>query len=481
MIVKNRKEEFLSYLEDTSNLKGKADLLYLPEEEQEVVKIVRLCGEKKIPLTCSGSRTGTVGGCVPYGGAILSLEKLSKIKDIDPDRRLVTLHPGVRLDNLESELKKFDLTFKSSPTESLASIGGAISTSASGVRGFKYGGIRNYVKKLKVILIDGTILEITRGKTFSCKGSFNFSIKGRDFKFSLPSYRMPPVKHSGGYFVREGMDLIDLFIGSEGTLGIVVEATLEVQKSSQDVFDCIVFFKDEKRAINFVEKIKKLKQFDMLDPSSLEFFDTNSLSFLRAVYPHLKEFKSAVYFEQEVEENYKDTMELWMKAIEDSGASLDDTWFGDTKKEREKIYEFRHKLPQLVNEFLKSYNQVKIASDIAVGDSSFREMYRFYKEIGECSKVNYINFGHIGENHLHFNFLPKNDSESQKAKECILEIVKKALSLGGTVSAEHGIGKLKKSYLEIMYGKFHIKEMVELKRYFDPNFLLGRGNLFDVE
>ncbi|HDN85659.1 MAG TPA: FAD-binding oxidoreductase, partial [Candidatus Omnitrophica bacterium] len=96
-------------------------------------------------------------------------------------------------------------------------------------------------------------------------------------------------------------------------------------------------------------------------------------------------------------------------------------------------------------------------------------------------KVNYINFGHIGENHLHFNFLPKNDSESQKAKECILEIVKKALSLGGTVSAEHGIGKLKKSYLEIMYGKFYIKEMVELKRYFDPNFLLGRGNLFDVE
>ena len=99
----------------------------------------------------------------------------------------------------------------------------------------------------------------------------------------------------------------------------------------------------------------------------------------------------------------------------------------------------------------------------------------------EESGLNYVNFGHIGENHLHFNFLPRNEREYIKAKSYMERLIKKSVSLGGTVSAEHGIGKLKKRYLELMYGKKHIKEMVHLKRYFDPHFLLGRGNIFDFE
>jgi D-lactate dehydrogenase (cytochrome) len=124
---------------------------------------------------------------------------------------------------------------------------------------------------------------------------------------------------------------------------------------------------------------------------------------------------------------------------------------------------------------------VKTATDIAVPWKNFRKMYDFYKTLACQSKMDYANFGHIGENHLHFNFLPKNDTQAKQAREYIMEFCRRAVSLGGTVSAEHGIGKIKKPYLKIMYNQQGIKEMAALKKYFDPYCLLGLDNIFDKE
>ena len=184
-------------------------------------------------------------------------------------------------------------------------------------------------------------------------------------------------------------------------------------------------------------------------------------------------------FEQEIDKDSDDTMNVWIELLEGCGVDLESVWFGESCEERERIYEFRHKLPQKINEFLRQHNQQKLSTDIAVPAEHFYKMYDFYKEKANEAGITYVNFGHVGEQHLHFNFLPRTDKEYVLGKRTIDEFVRFGVKLGGTVSAEHGIGKIKKDYLKIMYGKRHIEEMVRLKAYFDPNFILGRDNIFD--
>lgn len=481
MIVKKRAEELDSYLQDTSNIKGQAAVLYLPENKEDVAKALKECVQKKEPVTVSCGRTGTTGGCVPSTGAIISLGRLNKISAIDKNRHLVSLAAGVSLEELEKAASRFNLTLRPAPTESLALIGGAVATCASGVRGFGYGSIRKYVNSIEVILSTGEILQIERGQFISQARKFDFRCRGRKFQFSVPSYSMPQVKSQAGYFAADNMDFIDLFIGSEGTLGIITGCSVFLQECAFDVFDGLVFFDREDDALKFVEEVQKLKDENQITPAALEFFDRNSLDFLKPEYTFIPaKAESAVYFEQEAEDKkeYDRFLAKWAELIEGSGVSLDNSVIADTARLRKKVFEVRHKLPQKINEFLRQVNQVKAATDIAVGRNRFREMYDFYKRSGGESGIRYVNFGHIGESHLHFNFLPANEQESLRAKTYIELFCRKAASLAGTISAEHGIGKIKKSYLELMYSDNEINEMVELKKYFDPCGLLGLDNIF---
>lgn len=483
MIIRDKKQDLLNYLEDTSNVQGKAFLLYLPQNTPEVLISIQECCKKKIPFTLSSGRTGTTAGAIPSEGAVISLEKLNKIISIDKEKQTICLEAGVSLENLEKEANKFNLTFRALPTESLAFVGGAIATSASGVKGFKYGSIRKYVKGLEVVLTTGEVVNIKRGKIISRGRCFDFEYDGRRFKFKIPFYQLPKVKSQAGYFVGDNMDLIDLFIGSEGTLGIVTACELSLQKIPFNVFDGLVFFPKETMALVFVDKIKELKKKGELDPASLEFFDWDSLKLLKSEYSFIPSAKAAVYFEQEVENEagYEALLLKWQELIEESGALPEESILADNPKERKRVFEFRHKIPQIINEFLRRKKQVKTAGDIAVGDDKFHQMYVFYKKIAKESKMKCVNFGHIGESHLHFNFLPRNDSEGQRARKYLEAFCRKAVSLGGTVSAEHGIGKIKKPYLKIMYKEHEIKEMAALKKYFDPSCLLGLDNIFDKE
>lgn len=483
MIIKKKKEDFLSYLEDTSNIKGDAQQLYIPDTEKEIAGILRKSSQKQVPVTLSGAGTGSTGGRVPQQGVILSIEKLNKIVDIDADKKEAKVQAGVSLQDLEKELSKFNLSLRASPTEPLAFLGGAISTCASGPKSFKYSSIRNYIKGLKVVFSNGESAIIERGKIYSHKRSFDAKLGRSRFKFNLPTYTSPPIKSSAGYFVKDNMDIIDLFIGQEGTLGCITEARISVQSLPLDYFDCLVFFDEDNDALNFVQEIKSLKRYGSHFPCALEFFDRNSLEFLREDYSFLPSTSCAVYLEQEIElPQQQDTiLDYWCSLIEKHNSSIDKCWFAEDYKNRERLYEFRHHLPQKINEFLRQCSQQKVATDIAVPDEKFREMYQFYEEKARESDINYVNFGHIGQNHLHFNFLPKNQEESFRAKGYIMEFIKKALFLGGTVSAEHGIGKIKKPYLEIMYGRKSLLEMAHLKKIFDKPCILGLDNIFSKD
>jgi D-lactate dehydrogenase (cytochrome) len=483
MIMKNQKDDLLTYLEDTSGCRGQASSVYLPKDKQELVESIRQLKDKNIPFTASGGRTGTTGGCVPGKGAILSLEGLKKISEINPKNMTVKIEPGVLLDQLEKEANKFNLTLRASPTEGLAQGGGIISTAASGVRGFGYGGIRNYVLEIELIFPQGKAITIKRGEIFAKKRTFNFALSGEKFNFNLPSYTMPDCKSQAGYFLRDNMDLIDLFIGSEGTLGVITSAVLSLQNITPFIFDGMIFFDQEKEALDFVQKIKALKTKKIMNPACLEFFDSNSLDLIRKDYSFIPKDTTAVYFEQEAEtEEGRDRfMESWQNLIVASRGLVDKSILGESSGVRKKLFEIRHRLPQVINEFLRQKNQIKAASDIAVPKDKFRRILKYYKEIAKASGLNWVNFGHIGEDHLHFNFLPGTKEESRRAQGYLKRLCQEAVSLGGTVSAEHGIGKIKKPYLKLMYSRKEIEEMAQLKKYFDPRGLLGLDNIFDKE
>jgi len=483
MIIKTKKDEFESYLEDTSNLYGNASSLYIVNSKDELIDLIRDFNKHKTPFTLSAGRTGTTGGCVPLGGVIVSIEKLKSITEIDKKNKTMRLEAGITFKELEEMSAKNNFTLRAAPTESLAFIGGSISTCASGVRGFGYGSIRNYVSEIEVVLPTGESIIVERGTVFSKGRIFDFEYEGKNFKFRLPTYIVPKIKSQAGYFVHDDMDLIDLFIGSEGTLGVVVAGKINLQDRPVNAFDGLIFFKKEPEALEFITKIKNLKGKKLLKPTSLEFFDENSLNMLKEEYSFVPVVSCAVYFEQavEVSDNLNTLMDEWANLIEEAGAIMEKSLLADTPKERERIFEFRHRLPQVINEYLRSYKQLKTAVDCAVPPEAFLNMYSFYKEKAKESGINYVNFGHIGEDHLHFNFLPKNDKESMGAKKYMELFCKNAVSLGGTISAEHGIGKIKKNYLKIMYNEAEIKEMAHLKKYFDPACLMGLDNIFEKE
>src|SRR5437588_5937050 len=142
-----------------------------------------------------------------------------------------------------------------------------------------------------------------------------------------------------------------------------------------------------------------------------------------------------------------------------------------------KLREFRHALPVLMNEWFARYRQRKVSTDMAVPDEAFAEMLRFYQDALRGGDLRYTIFGHIGDNHVHVNILPRNDEEAAKAWEIYLQFIRRAVEVGGTISAEHGIGKLKREYLRELYGEVHLREMAALKLAFDPAGILGRGNI----
>ncbi|OGC06671.1 hypothetical protein A2230_01375 [candidate division WOR-1 bacterium RIFOXYA2_FULL_36_21] len=466
MIKKTDQAEIQSYLEDSSNLQGGyAEGLFLPENEKEIASLLQEANSKKMPLTVSAGTTGTTGGCIPFGGWILGTEKLDKIINIDPTKKTALLQPAVTLEKLESETKKLGLLYPPDPTEQTAFIGGTLATNASGARSFRFGATRNWIKRIKVTLTSGKTLDIKRG------------YKIQEYGIKTPNYKMPNTKTSAGYFSTPEMEMIDLFIGSEGTLGVITEIEIKLIPNFHDTFDIIVFFLNEETAITFVEKARI--ETDVL---KLEYFDNKALNLLRPSYPKLPSHAAtAVYMETEITESIQNTyLDKWARLLENLGADMEKSWLGVTNKQKEELKEFRHSMAEHINEKFKKHHSIKFASDIAVPDGKLMEMINFYNDkLSAIShKLFHVKFGHIGQNHLHVNLVPNTPNDIPLAKEIIADFVRKGVSLGGTCSAEHGIGKIKHDYLKMMYGDKGIEEMIKIKKTFDPQDILNRGNIF---
>lgn len=488
MIIKTKRDEFLNYLNDTSGLKaGDVEAVYIPENYDEVSEVLRLANREKKLVTVSGNGTGTTGGRIAPGGLILATDKLNKILSIKKNldgTGSATVQAGVLLRSVQVETGLLGMIYPPDPTEYSAFIGGTIATNASGARSFRYGATRNWVESLKIVLPDGELFSIKRGEIRAEQYQFNFSAGLKSYQFTAPAYPMPDIKHAAGFFSRPDMDLIDLFIGSEGTLGVIVEAELKLIPKPLKVFSGILFFPAESNLLRFVDTATTLSHHNKnstkdINATSLEFFDEQSLHFLKTKYKQTPDAaKGAIYFEQECTHDTEDALlEAWYNLAIEHEALIDSSWFAQTSKDDDFFKEYRHSLPALINEFLSRNGVKKISSDIAVPASHFMNMMKVYHDHLDGSSFKWVIFGHIGDHHLHMNILPHNETEHAAGKLIYSRFIDEALKMGGTISAEHGVGKLKVQYLEQMCGTEGIAQMARVKTCFDPNGLLGRGTL----
>jgi D-lactate dehydrogenase (cytochrome) len=478
MQTKINADDIQSYLSDASFIRdGYAERVVLPESVEEVSQILASADRDRLPVTISGAGTGTVGGRVAFGGIVLATDKLNHIKRIVHEEHggFAVVEAGVVLSDLQRAVDHQGLLYPPDPTERGCFVGGNVATNASGARTFKYGPTRNYVRALKVVLASGEVLDLRRGDLHA---DADGRIRLGSIEVKLPSYRLPNTrKNASGYFVAPEMDAVDLFIGSEGTLGVICEVEVRLLPKPEGLLSGVVFFADEADVLALVSDVRAHG-----DARALEFFDRESLNFLRQKYSTIpEEAAGAVFFEQETNEATEEAvLSAWQELL-DKHHALADSWFATNEQDQAKLREFRHQLPVLMNEWFARYRQRKVSTDMAVPDDAFPGLFRLYKETLQSSGMRYTIFGHIGDNHVHVNILPRDDAEGARARELYVQFLKYAASAGGTLSAEHGVGKLKRDYLHFFYNDEQLREMAALKKALDPNGILGRNNILSEE
>lgn len=521
--------DVVAYLSDESRLQGRAEKIFFPQSEGDVIAILHAADSENQTVTVSGGRTGITGGAVPDGGWLMSTEKMNSVLGLrfDAERNTFFLRcqPGITLDALnkmiaekqfpgeaewpaenKSALELFSESgewhFAPDPTETSATIGGMIACNASGARTFHYGPTRNHISALRIVLADGAILNIKRNEILAgANGTFQLILPdGSKREGKIPAYQMPAVKNAAGYFSKPGMDLLDLFIGSEGTLGIVTEAELALVRPPEVILGVIGFFPSEENALDFVRAARHEKINEDLPslskrPLAVEYFDCRALNLLReqkkkvgpaSEIPALPETAhTAVYIElPTTEADMEKQAEELLALLEACASSADTAWTALSPEETEKLKKFRHALPEAINqrigERVFSYpGLTKLGTDFAVPDKFLVEMFQLYRRTLEDTHLEYVIFGHIGNNHVHVNILPKNMDEYKRGKEIYLQFARKVVGWGGTVSGEHGIGKLKKPFLTLMFNESGVEEMRRVKRVFDPEGRINPGNMFE--
>lgn len=489
MITKTDKSEIENYLIDASNYKGNCEKLLFPETNEDVAKIFKEANENKSKVTITGNRTGLTGGAVPDEGIVVTTEKMNKILELNETEKYAIVQPGVLLREFIEEVDSKGLYYTPDPTEKDCYIGGNVANNASGAKTFKYGPTRDYVIALNIVLPNGEEIFLERDKVFA-KG-YNLVLQtksGNNISIELPNYEMPKTKHAAGYYVKENMDAIDLFIGSEGTLGFITEIKLKLLEKPQNILSSVIFFEKENDALNFVEEARKASQTNKneqvkngIDALALEYFDDNSLHFMKEDFPNVPENPAAaIWFEQEfTSENEEEVFNEWIELIEKCNGDVESAWFANNDKDRKQFGAFRHALASQVNEYMTRLNIMKVGTDIAVPDEKFKEFYWYAKNKVDERKLKQVAYGHFGNSHVHLNMLPHNQGEYKIAKEIYMDLCKKGVELGGTISAEHGIGKIKRDYLLMMFGEENILQMAKLKKQFDPNLILNIGNIID--
>jgi len=432
-------QALLCYAVDATFHTGRPEAVILPESTAEVSAVMQIAARHGVPVTPRGAGTGLSGGSLPKGGIVLSMTRMNRIKEIDRTHLLTVVEPGVITAHLQQAAEAQGLFYPPDPGSSkVSTIGGNIAENAGGPRCFKYGVTRDYVLGLEVVLADGQILR-TGGRT---------------------------VKNVTGY------DLTRLIIGSEGTLGIVTEATLRLipkPEASQTVM--AVFPRLEDAAETNAEIVAR-----GVTPATLEIMDQMCLRVVEN-YLHIGLPVEAEAVLIIGVDGYREAVarqaEIVAQICREKGAS--EVRVARTAAESEELWRARRSISTAITQ----EKPTKIGEDVAVPPSRIPEMIRRLQYLREKTGLTMAIFGHVGDGNLHPNVVTDLRDQAEMAKvEAVLEqIARIALDLGGTLTGEHGIGTLKAPYLEMEVGEKGIDVMRRIKRALDPQGILNPGKM----
>jgi glycolate oxidase len=441
-----------AYEADASGLHLVPDFVIRPGSTEEVVDTLRRATAERTPVTCAGAQTSTTGASIVDHGILLSLRGLDTISEIDRQQRTVRVQPGALVGDIKRVAAAADLLFAPDPTsEEESTIGGAIACNASGARTFKYGATRKHVAAIKVVLANGELMEFRRS----------------DLE-----------KNTVGYAFAH--DPIDWFIGSEGTLGVIVEAELRLLPLPRQVVGLGIFFASERKALEFIVGARESPD---VAPRCIEYFDDKAVAIARASASGAALSDNAtamVYVEEEVSRDLETTLEQWVKMIEDGASDLDPIVFEGEARLRE-ARQLRHSVPSTMNERASRHRRTggrKVSTDWAVPYRKLGEAVVIARAFAAEKAIEQaVLYGHAGNGHPHQNFIARDEEELATIEGVVERTLREVIRLGGTVAAEHGIGKIKRKWLPLQMNPIQIAMMTAVKKELDPLGLLAPGNI----
>jgi FAD/FMN-containing dehydrogenase len=438
---------------DVSGIRHVPAHLARPDSRDEVLEVLHKAAVERLSVTPAGAQTSTTGASVaPEDGLLLSTARLQGVLDIDPAARVARVEPGVVLGELNAALASEGLFFAPDPTsENEATVGGSIACNASGARTLLYGPTRGHVRALTVALADGSVLELRR--PVIDKNTVGFA----------------PVH-----------DPVDWFVGSEGTLGVILEAELALLPLPEVVVGLGIPFPDQHAALAFVVEARESER---LRPRCLEYFDATSFGFAREAHGGgaWAGVEGTMVYLEEAGFDEPD-FEGWLELAEKHGADAEAIAVFDDESSLREARRIRHACPAAMHELTGPWLEAggrRISTDWAVPHRRVDEALTRAAQVAEQHGIEpAVTYGHLGNGHPHQNWVAKNPGEVERVEAAVEEILRTVvLPMGGTVAAEHGIGKLKARWLPLQIDRRQLALMRALKHEFDPEGRMAPGNV----
>jgi D-lactate dehydrogenase (cytochrome) len=505
-----------SYLEDAAHFPGgHSPMVLTPGTTDEVSAALAQANAAGTPVLPIGAQSSLTGGATPMGEIVLTTSRLTAISDTSADS--ITVGAGVTIAALQDHLAARGAWFPPAPTYTGAFAGGIVATNAAGAATFKYGSTREWVEALTVVLASGQVLAIRRGDLTAHDGVIDVPAVGL---VPVPTYRMPAVrKMSAGYFAAPRMDLVDLFIGSEGTLGIVTDVTFRVLAPAPHLALALVPCSSEGQSLELVTAIREASMNTWrnadargIDACAVENMDRRCIEVMVAdgaaarnnvdvpagtavvllvtleLPAHTTPARAYDEIASAGEAGAADTpLVRFCRLLQQHGV-LDATELALASDRRrfEQLIAIREAVPSGVNHRVGVAKSTvdpriaKTAADMVVPIERFGEMMDIYRRGFESRGLDYAIWGHISDGNVHPNVIPRSYDDVRRGMDAILEFGREAARLGGCPLAEHGVGRspVKQQLLRQLYGDAGIEQMRAVKRVLDPGWTLAPGVIF---
>ena len=425
-----------------------------PTSGEEVSALLAECTSSRMPVTPAGGQTSTTAASITDRGVLLSLRAMDRVLEVDAERRVARVEPGVIVADLKRACAAEGLLLPLDPTsEEECTVGGAVACNASGARSLRYGATRPHVCALTVVMADGSVTRLRRPQL---------------------------EKNTVGYALAH--DPVDWFVGSEGTLGVVVEVELDLLPLPDQVVGLALPFSSEPAALRFVVAARES---DALNPRCIEYFDRLALEIVRGVEgardwaPGAEAF---VYVEEEPPPGMAPALDVWLALAESCNGLVDDARVYEGEGALREARRVRHAVPAHMNErgdARRAFGGRKVSTDWAVPYARLGEAIVRARSLAREGGIEQaVIYGHAGNGHPHQNFIAHDAEELGRIERVVEATLREVLAMGGTVAAEHGIGKLKRKWLPLQMTPLQRRGMEAVKRELDPAGLLAPGNIF---